>query len=150
MKTNLVLLLLAAFCFLFAACATSGETVAAIAAVGAGASALIEAMAPLLPAETLAKLQVTAAGIDGTVQATATAVGTLADAIASIKTASTAQFALVADGLQKATTAIANAPTREEVYGVSAGIGTASTAAARLLSHFKHAKPGAHNSVPAS
>ncbi len=144
MKTNVALLLLAVFCFCFAACATPEATAGAIAAVGASATALIQAMAPLLPPETLAKLQVAAAGIDGTVQATATAVATLADAIANLKTASAAQFAQAADGLQKATTAIAELPSREEVYGVTAGTGAVSTAAARLLSRFKHAR-GAHN-----
>jgi hypothetical protein len=123
---------------LAASCATSAQTAAAIGAVGASAAAIIEAIAPMLPPETLAKLQVTAASIDGTVQATATAVATIADAIAQMKTNASAQFAEQAKGLHAAVVQLGSMPSREEVYLASGGAAAAGTAASRVMSRIKH------------
>lgn len=140
MRTNLILLAVALLCFTLAACATPAQTAAAVTAVGSTAVAMIDALAPLLPPETLAKLQATAHTIDGTVQATATAVGTIADAIAQVKTNASQQFAAQAEGLQKAMMQLQTLPSREEVYLTGAGTGAASTAASRWLSAARRAR----------
>lgn len=137
-KLTMSFFLIAFACFFLASCATPEQTTAAVAAVGASAAALVQALAPILPPETLAKLQSTAANIDGTVQATALAVGTIADAIAQIKTNVGAQFAEQAKGLQTAVNQLGALPSREEVYLVSGGSGAAGAGVSRLLSHFKH------------
>jgi len=138
-RTTILLLAIALTCFAcLPACTSMEHAAAAVAAVGASAMAIVEAVAPMLPPETVAKLQTTASQIDGTVQATATAVGTIADAIASMRTNVGAQFAEHAKGLQAAVTQIAELPGREEVYLVSGGTAAGGTAASRLLSHFKH------------
>jgi hypothetical protein len=124
---------------LAASCATGAQTAAAIGAVGASAAAIIEAIAPMLPPESLAKLQLAAASIDGTVQATATAVSTIADAIAQLKTNVGSQFAEQAKGLQAAVVQLGSMPSREEVYLASGGAAAAGTAASRIMSRIKHA-----------
>lgn len=139
-KLTAFLFLCAICCFSLASCATPEQTTAAVAAVGASAQAIIQAIAPMLPPETLAKLQNTAASIDGTVQATATAVGTIADAIAQMKANVGSQFAEQAKGLQTAVTQLGSVPTREEVYLVSGGTAAAGTGASRLMSRLKHSK----------
>lgn len=138
MKTNILLILCGLLLLTLGACATPEQTTAAVMAVGATATALIDALGPLLPPEKLAKLQATAATIDGTVQATATAVGTIADTIANLKTGVSAQFAQVTDAMQKAAVAAASMPTREEVYLTGGGAATIATGASRMLSHYKH------------
>lgn len=142
-KLTAFLFLMAFVCFALASCATPEQTTAAVAAVGASATAIIQAIAPMLPPETLAKLQNTAANIDGTVQATATAVGTIADAIAQMKANVGAQFAEQAKGLQTTLNQLGAMPSREEVYLVSGGTAAAGTGVSRLMSHFKHT-PKAH------
>lgn len=140
MKTTLFLLLVSVLCFTMAACATPAETTAAIAAVGGVAVAFIDQLAPVLSPELAAKLQATAHTIDGTVQATAMAVGTLADAIGQMKTGVSAQMAEHAAGLAKATTALASLPSREEVLLTNTGTGVLATAASRGLSALKHSR----------
>lgn len=140
MKTNVLLFLLACCCFLLAACATPEATAATVTAIGASATALVQALAPVLPPETLARLQATAGSIDGTVQATAVAVGTLADAIAQLKTGVSAQIATHADALSRATHELAAVPSREEVYLVGTGAGAAGTAASRVLATLKQSR----------
>lgn len=137
---NLGLLCVALACFALASCATPEVAVATTTAAVASAVALIDALGPLLPPETLAKLQVTASQIDGTVQATATAVGTLADAIAQLKAATSSQLAGAADKTATLFQQLAGMPSREEVYLVGAGSGAAGTAASRALSAMKARK----------
>lgn len=142
MKTTLMMLAVSLLCFLFAACATPEQTTAAIAAAGATATALVQALAPMLSPEDLAKLQATAANIDGTVEATATAVRTVADAIASIRSAGAANFAQVTDGLQKLAIQAASSPSTEAVLGYNAGTAALAVAGSRALSISKHGKIG--------
>lgn len=135
----IVLFAIAAACILLlASCASTAQTAAAITAVGASAAAIIDAIAPMLPPETLAKLQVAAASIDGTVQATATAVSTIADAIMQLKGSMGAQLTEQAKGLQAAVVQIGSMPSREEVYLASGGAAAAGTAASRVMSRLKH------------
>lgn len=147
MKLSAFLFLSAVVCFVFAftACASPEQTAAVIAAAGASATALIDALAPMLPPETLAKLQATAANIDGTVQATATAIGTIADAFAGLQTGLDSRFADVAtkmavhvDSLNAMGQKLAAAPTQEQVYAVTTGGVALSTGASRVLSRLKH------------
>jgi len=138
MKINLVLLLMAALCFVLAACATGPQTGAVVAAATASAVALIDALAPLLSPEDLARLQVTAAGIDGTVAATAKAVSTIADAITNLRSGTGGEIAKLAADLQSNAVMLADRPGREELYLVSGGAASAGTAASRILSHLKH------------
>ena len=138
MKTTLLLLSIALACLALASCATTEATAATVTAVAAGAVAIVDAVAPMLPPETVAKLQLTASSIDGTVQATATAVRTIADAIAQMRGGVGAQIQAQAEALARASTQIASMPSREEVYLVGAGTGAAGTAASRWLSTVKH------------
>lgn len=142
MRTTALLFLFAIIMFSMAACATPEQTTAAIAAVGSTAAALIDALAPIIPPEKLAALQATAGHIDGTVQATATAVHTLAEAVSQINAKAGAQIAAVADSVAKATHEIASLPTRTEVYEIGAGTGAAGTAVSRLMSVKKHGFAG--------
>lgn len=141
MKTNLVLILIAVLCFTLAACATPAETTAAIATTIGAAGAFIHELAPILSPEMQAKLTAAAGSIDGTVQATQSAIGVIADAIAQFKASVGAQAAQTADALQAAAVQVAALPGREEVYLVGTGSGAAGTVASRVLSHMKHTKP---------
>lgn len=145
MKTTITLFLFAVVLFAMAACATPEQTVAAVSAVGASAAALIEALAPVLPPEKLAQLQATAHNIDGTVTATATAVHTLADAIAAISAkagtfgdAVQTKMLAFTDAVSSVTAKVAEMPSRAEVYEVGLGTGVAGTAASRVMSRIKH------------
>ena len=140
MKLTLTLLVLSIVLFSMAACASPAEFSAGVAAVGASATILINSLAPLIPPEDLAKLQLTAANIDGTVEATATAVRTVCDAIAQMKSAAGVQIAQVATELSKTTAQLASVPSREELYLGGGGMAAAGTAVSRVLSHFKHAE----------
>lgn len=140
MRLAFLLFALALVCFSMAACATPAQTTAAITAVGASAAAIVDAIAPMLPPETLAKLQSAASHVDGTVQATATAVGTIADAFAQMKTSVGSQFAAQAEGLNKAVLQLQALPSREELHATNAGYGLAATGAARALSAVRRAK----------
>ncbi len=142
MKTTVCLILVSLLCFAFAACATPAETAAAIGAVGASVVGIVDAIGPLLPPEQLAKLQATAASIDGTVEATRVALGAVADVVTAFKGSVGAQLQQHTENLGRAMTSIAELPGRGEVYGIAGGTGTAGTAASRLLSNLKHrAKP---------
>lgn len=138
MKTTVTLLLLSVLCFLLAGCATPAETAGAVAAVGASVVGIIEAVAPLLPPETLAKLHATANSIDGTVAATQTAVGLIADVITQFKSTVGDQLAQRAQDTAALAATIGEKPSTEEVYLISGGAGAGSTALSRLLSRFKH------------
>ena len=140
MKTTSLLFLFAVLCFTLASCATPVETSAAVAAVGTSAVGLIEALAPLLSPEQLAKLQTTAQSIDGTVHATQSAIGIIADSITAMKSAVGTQIATQAENLAKAANSIATLPSREEVYLVNTGTGAAAVGTSRVLSAVKHAK----------
>ena len=132
--------LLAALCFFLAGCATPADTGVAIAAVGASAAALVEVIAPLLSPEDLARMQLTASSIDGTVQATSNAVRTIVEAITAMKGTVGMQFEHHAQTLAKATESIAAMPSREEVYLVNAGSASTALGASRALSAVKHSK----------
>ena len=141
MKTTVLFMLISLICFSLAACATPEQTIAAVTAVGASAAEIVNAVAPMLPPETLAKLQLAASHVDGTVEATATAVSTIADAFARMKNNVGAQFVTQTEGLNKAVQQLQALPTREELYYTAGGTATAGTAASRLLSRLKHSKP---------
>ncbi len=119
-KGNLCLLLLAAICFILVACQGVGAK-EAIAATGATAAAIVKAVAPLMSDEDAAKLTLIANNIDGTIEATATAVRQVVDAITSVKAnATTAIQQVVAQNHQMAVD-LASRPTQESVVLTSAG-----------------------------
>lgn len=138
MKTVTFLLLLASVLFTLAACATPEQTAAVVTGVAASAAELINALSPLIPPEKLAALQATAGHIDGTVQATATAVHTLAEAVSQINAAAGAKMATFADSVTQVTAALAERPTTGQVLEYSGGIGALATGASRALSVAKH------------
>ena len=142
MKTTLCLFCVAVLCFVLSGCATPEATTATIAAAGASAVALIDALAPLLPPEDLARLQATAGNIDGTVQATASALRTVCDAISSMKSTAGTQIADVARNVQALSVALAQAPTQEQVMLQSGGAAALATGASRALSAAKHGYVG--------
>ena len=142
MKTTCSLLAFALLCFVFAACSAPPAALASgIAAVAASAMAIVEAVSPMLSPEALAKLQATAAGLDGTVEATRTAVATIADAIVAMKASVGAELAARAPQVSAPAVAIAALPSRTEVYASGTGATSAAVGASRLLSHFKHLAP---------
>jgi hypothetical protein len=131
MKTFLLLLFVSLLCFSLASCQGAPEVAAAVGVAGATVMTLFDALAPLIPPEKLAALQATAGRIDGTVQATASALSTVADVITHLKTATASQVAAHS-------AAIAELPSRTEVYLSGTGIGTGTLAASRGLSILKH------------
>jgi hypothetical protein len=68
-------------------------------------------------------------------------VGTIADAIANMRTTVGDQFAAQAASIGRTMEAVSGLPDRTELWLTSGGIGTGSTATSRLMSHFKHTKP---------
>jgi hypothetical protein len=139
--TTALLFLFAFLAFFLASCETTAATSAVVAAVGASAVGMIEAIAPLLTPEQLAKLQATAQSIDGTVQATQSAIGIIADSITAMKGTVGDQIAAQARAMAEAAHQVATLPTREEVLYTNAGTGLAALGASRGLSKIKHAKP---------
>lgn len=125
-------------CVLLAACATPEQTAAAVAAVGGTATALIDALKPVLSPEQLAKLHATAGHIDGTVSSVQTAVGALADAVAAVKHATESNFATVSDGATKLAQQVAGLPDRAELYGHDTGTALLAYGASRAASVRKH------------
>lgn len=140
MKLNLSLVFVSLLCFLLASCATPEATVATVSAVGATAAALVDAISPLLTPEQLAKLHATASSIDGTVQATQTAVSIIADSITAMKTSVGDKIAQHAEQLAKAAQQVATLPSREEIHLTNAGYATGATATSRVLSAARRAK----------
>lgn len=141
-KGTLLLLVLSMLCFSLAACAgMTGETVAA-AATGAtaGVVAIVEALKPLMEPELAARMELLAHNIDGTTQATAQAVGTLVDAVTTVKTNAAAALATVHGTLQAQAEKIAEAPSMLEVVGVSSGTTAAGGAGLNALRNASRAK----------
>lgn len=143
MKINLSLVLVSLLCFLLASCATPEAASATATAVAASAVALVDALTPLLTPEQLAKLHATADSIDGTVQATKTAVTIIADSIAAMKASVGDKIAQHAEQLAKAAQQVATLPSREEVHLTNAGYASGATAASRVLSAARRAKEAA-------
>lgn len=125
-----------------ASCATPQETTAVVTAVGAGMAALMAELKPLIPPETLAKLQTTAASVDNTVDGLKLALGAISDAIGQMRAATSTELATNAANLQNALVTIASMPNREELYITSGAAGVAGTAASRVLSTMKDHKTG--------
>lgn len=144
-KTNLALILaMLVFCTL-AGCATPAETTAAIGVAVGAAGAFIRELQPILSPELQAKLTAAAGSIDGTVAATQSAVGIIADAIAQFKAAMAGQSTQVADSLAAAGKQIAAMPSREEMYFASGAAGTGGTVVSRVLSTWKDQRLGRIN-----
>jgi hypothetical protein len=142
MKSIIFFSLCSLLCFAFAACATPEAAVAA-GAIAASAVGIVNAISPLLEPEQLAKLHATASAIDGTVNATQTAIGLIADAFSSMKANVGAELAKHAANLVDATHSIAALPSREEVHLTNAGYGSGAVAVSRGLSVVKHARSAA-------
>lgn len=136
------LLAVLAGCLLLAGCATPEQTAAAVGAVAGTATALIDALKPVLTPEQLAKLHATAGHIDGTVSSVQTAVGAVADAIAAIRSSTEANFATVKDGALHLAQQVSALPTHADMYGHDAGVALTSVGAARALSVAKHGYVG--------
>jgi len=127
-----LLLLGLAVAFLYAGCQTAVAN-EAIAAGVATAGALIAAVKPLLSPEQAAKLDMIAHNIDGTMQATATAVSTIVDVITSIKANATEQFQGLTKAAHEMQVAIASKPSLTE----STVAGGTVAAAGDALSYLK-------------
>lgn len=110
-RTTVFWLACCALCFTLAGC-TMAEVASTTAAVGASAAAIAKAVAPLLSPEQAAALEMTATRIDGTVEATATAVRTIADTIHQLRTATEGANAAQAQ-------AIAAMPSTTDVWTIS-------------------------------
>lgn len=144
MKTNIILLTLCVLFLVLASCSAPPAALASgIAAAGASVVGIIQAIEPLLPPEQVAKLHATAQSIDGTVQATQAALGAVADVITSFKGAVGAQMTQHVEALNKTAAAVAELPSRAEVYYSSGAAMTGGTAASRLMSVVKHGFVGA-------
>ena len=128
MKTTLLLLCIATLAFTLTAC-TAAEIAATTAGVTASAAAIVEAIKPLMSPEDAARLTLIAAQVDGTVQATATALGQVVNAITQIRTGSEAQFATMQTAAQALAVQVAQAPDMSDVALVSGGSSLGTTAA---------------------
>lgn len=145
MKLTVALFLLSALLLVLASCSAPPAAVAgAVAAVGASVTAIVQAVEPLLPPEQVAKLQATAASIDGTVQATQLALATISDVITAFKGSVGTQMQTHVDALNKTAAAIADMPSRSELYLASGGSLVGGTAASRAMSAIKHGFAGKH------
>ena len=130
-RTTLFWLALCVACFALAGC-TMAEAASATAAVGASAAAIAKAVSPLLSPEQAAALDLTAARIDGTVEATAGAGRTIAGTIHDLRQAWEA-----AQAAQQAQ--IAALPTTTDVWTIS---GTSAGGAASGLNAYRSATRG--------
>lgn len=126
-KTTFLLLSFGLLCLTLAAC-TATEIAATTAAVTASAGAIVEAIKPLLSPEDAARLTMIASQVDGTVQATATALGQVVDAISQIRTNGETQFAAVNTAAQALAVQVASAPDMSDVAFVSGTASVGSTA----------------------
>lgn len=85
MTITLKILLCALASVMLVACATPEQT-AAVATAGAGALiGFVDALRPMLSPEQAAKLSTIAGNVEGVVQATTSAVGAIAEAVASVR-----------------------------------------------------------------
>lgn len=142
MRQHLHLWLVLVGLLLLASCATPEQTAAAVGAVGATATALIDALRPVLSDEQMAKLHTIASNVDGGVDSVRHAVGALADAVGAVKSASAANFAAVSDAATKLHAQVATLPTDADLYMHDAGVGATSIGGARWLSVIKHGAVG--------
>lgn len=126
-----LLLLGIAVAMLYAGCQTAVANEALAAGV-ATAGALIAAVKPLLSPEQAARLEMIAHNVDGTMQATATAVSTIVDVITSIKANATEQFQGIAKVMQDMQVALAGKPSMAESAMVGGGIAAAGDIASFL------------------
>lgn len=126
-----LLLLGIAVAMLYAGCQTAVANEALAAGV-ATVGAIIAAVKPLLSPEQAAKLEMIAHNVDGTVQATATAVSTIVDVIGAIKTNATEQFQGIAKATQELQVAIASKPSLTESTVVGGGVAAAGDIASFL------------------
>lgn len=130
-RYHLLLLGIAVAC-LYSGCQTAAANEAIVAGV-ATVGAIIAAVKPLLSPEQAAKLEMIAHNVDGTVQATATAVSTIVDVIGALKTNATEQFQSIAKAAHGLEVAIASKPSLTE----STVAGGAVAAAGDALSYLK-------------
>lgn len=129
-RWTLFLLVCSIACFALYGCTTAAAT-ETIATTAATAGAIIVAIKPLLSPEAAAKLELIAHNVDGTVQATATAVSSLVDAITQVKASASQQLAAAHEALQAQANTIAAQgqqlaalPTKTDVALLSAGVTT--------------------------
>ena len=144
MKTMIVWLAVAAACFMFAACTTAevGAGVGAVAAIGMGAQAFVDAMQPLLSPEQFAELQAGAAQFDGTANAMHGAVTSIVDSVVAIKQAWQQNVQVVSEQLAAVNAEVAGRATPEQVALYSTGSAATATGASRYLSARKHGFAG--------
>lgn len=126
-----LLLLGIAVAFLYTGCQTAAAN-EAIAAGVATVGAIIAAVKPLLSPEQAAKLEMIAHSVDGTVQATATAVSTIVDVIGAIKANATEQFQSLAKASQDLHVAIASKPSLTESTVAGGAVAVAGDAVSYL------------------
>lgn len=145
MRSTIFLVLISVLLLSLAACATPAQTGTAVTAAATGFLAYAEALSPFLPPETLAKLQMALANVDGSTQAISAALHTVAEGIAAMKSSSAAAFAEHGRQIAEQAASVASLPSRSEVYLAGTGTGTASVAVSRVLSMLKHgvARPAA-------
>ena len=129
-------------------CSTPPEQIgAAVAAVGASAMAIVEAVKPMLSPEQAAELASVANQIDGKVQGTAYAVDVIAKTISQITASLDTQQATMANAITEHGTALSGLaatvdglPTWGETSTTGAIAGSAGYAASRVHSRIKHSK----------
>lgn len=131
---GVLLLTMAASCTAADAAAASG----AVAAVGASAAALLDVVAPLMSPEQFAEFRQGVEGIDGTVQATKSVLGSIVDAFGHFREAVDTKMQTVGTTLQQTQVDIASKATTQEVLGYTVGGASVSTGASRALSMLKH------------
>jgi hypothetical protein len=144
-RANVALLLVTLACFALAACSSPAEFAAGAVAVGAGAAALLDTVAPLMSVEQFAQMREGVGEIDSTVQATKSVLAAVVDAFEAFRDRVAEQDAgrlqLIqeqAAQVAKQAAALAERPERAEMALWSAGAGSGGTLASRLLSMRKH------------
>tara|TARA_R110002126_G_scaffold10482_10_gene47679 strand:- start:675 stop:1130 length:456 start_codon:yes stop_codon:yes gene_type:complete len=137
-RTNVVLLLICFVSCTFAACASPAEFIAGTAAVGAGATTLLEVLKPILPPEEFAKLHAGVGAMDGAIETTKTVLGSVVDAFALFRDAVQAHDVAQTATINDQASTIAGMPGRTEVAAWGVGGGSGGTALSRILSMKKH------------
>ena len=148
-RTNVILLTITAFCFVFASC-TAAEIVAVTTAVGAGAGIMLDAAAPFMSTEQFAEFRNGVEQIDGSVEATKSVLTVIGDAFASFRDAVQARELAQAATINEQAHTIAAMPARAEVAAWGIGGGSGGTALSRMLSMLKHGTPGTPAKPPAA
>jgi hypothetical protein len=137
-RTNVILFLISAACFTLASCASPAEFIAGAAAVGAGATTLLEVLKPILPPEEFAKLHEGVGQMDGAIETTKTVLGAVVDAFAQFRDAVQAHDVTQTAVINDQASTIAGMPGRSEVAAWGVGGGSGGTAISRILSWKKH------------